>query len=741
MSSDQPVISREPPPLPPNHPSSRKTGSNRPPPPLPPQAGQHGPPPAPTNKPQKHPPPPPSTANKDVTIISAQPITPAHPFHLVSRPVGEHSNDTTLPPRATHPPPITSIPVPPKPQNYINLEIPPETNETIATSATRPSMAPKILKSDERGPNRPTSPPSDIFLSNILEKEATEKAHKKSIESEPTPKPPSRFPPPPRPGRPASEVQIVAKTEDPQSVPPAPEIQPHDPIAPPVTGRNPSIRKAPPPPFTAKTSLKPVETQPESANQVQMVKTAESTEPMYVKPSPRRPVAPPANKPLSPSKPALPPVSKIDKLPPPSKSTAPVKPSRPGNPKPNKPIAPKSDTKTTNPVQLKAPSLPPRPEPGHPLYKYVCTEPHGFALIHYPSNHPDMLSISKGEFLMLLERLDNNWYYCANEGDLEGLVLASNIKVVRKLPDDGGQIISEDKPFAVATHDYLSGVDGDLNFKKGDVVFLVKYLSETWIEGECERTRAIGMFPKSQVEIVTDLEEGPPKPEVYMEGPRGKVISDFPGDHPEDLPLFTGGFVYLLEKLGDGWYKGILPGGNEEGIFPETFIEVIEALPDKPKEIVEKPSEPPVKVETGYTGKAIYDFPGGTDGDLSFNAGDVIYNITGVTDEWLQGELNGMEGIFPISFIEKINTTPSIIVGIPNTDIKFAKTMKINEELLPRAKALFDYNENVSGDLNFKTGDMICLLQKLNEEWFEGELNGVVGNFPASFVEVVLPLP
>ena len=684
--------------------------------------------------------------NKDVTIISAQPISAAHPFHLVSRPVSEHSNDTTLPPRANQPPPITSKPVPPKPQNYINFEIPSETNETDVASPTRPSMAPKVLKSDEKGPNRPTSPPSDIFLSNILEKEATERTHKKSIESEPIQKTTARLPPPRRPGKPASNVPIAAQ-EEPHSDPPITEIQPQEPtIAPPVTTRKPSVRKAPPPPITAKTSPKPVEPQ-EETTQIQVPKTAETIEPIgNTKPSPRRPVAPPVKRELSPSKPVPPPAPKIDKPPPPSKSSAPVKPSRPGNPKPLKPSVPQSDTKTANPTQLKstraeAPSLPPRPEPGHPLYKYVCSEPHGFALVHYPTNQPDMLSISKGEFLMLLERLDANWYYCANEGDGEGLVLVNNIKVVRKLPDEGGQIISEDKPFAVAIHDYTSTVEGDLNFKKGDVVFLIKYLSGTWMEGECERTRAIGMFPKSQVEIVTDLEEGPPKPEDSMEGPRAKVIFDFPGDQPGDLPLFTGGFVYLLEKLGDGWYKGALPGGNEEGIFPEAFIEIIEALPDKPIEIVAKPVEAPVEVDTAYTGKAIYDFPGGTEGDLSFNAGDVISGITSVNDEWLQGESNGMRGIFPIGFIEKVDTSQSIDVSKTTTNMPMQKKIQLNEELLPRAKALYDYNENVSGDLNFKTGDVICLLQKLNEEWFEGELNGRVGNFPASFVEVVLPLP
>ena len=330
-------------------------------------------------------------------------------------------------------------------------------------------------------------------------------------------------------------------------------------------------------------------------------------------------------------------------------------------------------------------------------------------------------------------------------------VLANNIKVVRKLPDEGGQIISADKPFAVAIHNYSSSVDGDLSFKKGDVIFLVRYLSDviflvrylkTWLEGELEGTKVIGMFPKSQVEIVTDLEEGPPLPEDTMVGPRAKVVFDFPGDQAGDLPLFKDGFVCLLEKLEGGWYRGALPDGSEEGIFPEGFIEVVEALPDVPTPEPVKQPEPvkpePVKpepapvVDQGYTGKAIYDFEGGTDGDLSFHVGDVITDITSVNTEWLQGMCNGLSGIFPVGFTEEVTTQASPVKK---------KSAKLFEEFMPRANALFDYNENVSGDLCFKAGDVICLLKKLNEEWYEGELNGVVGNLPASFVEVVVPLP
>lgn len=51
--------------------------------------------------------------------------------------------------------------------------------------------------------------------------------------------------------------------------------------------------------------------------------------------------------------------------------------------------------------------------------------------------------------------------------------------------------------------------------------------------------------------------------------------------------------------------------------------------------------------------------------------------------------------------------------------------------------ALFDYEAQAEGDLSFKTGDHIELLEKTedSEDWWRGRLNGVEGVFPGNFVQ------
>ncbi|KAK3844311.1 MAG: SH3 domain-containing protein [Linnemannia gamsii] len=56
-------------------------------------------------------------------------------------------------------------------------------------------------------------------------------------------------------------------------------------------------------------------------------------------------------------------------------------------------------------------------------------------------------------------------------------------------------------------------------------------------------------------------------------------------------------------------------------------------------------------------------------------------------------------------------------------------------KVLARAQALYDFPGGDTGDLLFKTGDIISVIEYSNDDWWRGVLGYEIGVFPSAYVQ------
>ncbi|XP_063832332.1 SH3 domain-containing protein 19 isoform X2 [Ostrinia nubilalis] len=156
---------------------------------------------------------------------------------------------------------------------------------------------------------------------------------------------------------------------------------------------------------------------------------------------------------------------------------------------------------------------------------------------------------------------------------------------------------------------------------------------------------------------------------------------------------------------------------------PPPPPEADEDLPVEWPEEVDFNSEPNfdcAETEKPYA-IALFDYFTDHPDDLCFSANSRINLIRRVDHEWLYGSLrSGAEGLFPCSYVE-------IKVPLPN---------EAKPAHFATATALYDFEPAQPGDLRFRIGDTITVLQKVSDEWYFGECNGMKGQFPVNYVQL-----
>ncbi|XP_066478249.1 dynamin-binding protein isoform X2 [Tiliqua scincoides] len=197
-----------------------------------------------------------------------------------------------------------------------------------------------------------------------------------------------------------------------------------------------------------------------------------------------------------------------------------------------------------------------------------------------------------------------------------------------------------------------------------------------------------------------------------------RAVFDFCPSVSEELPLFVGDVIEVLEVIDEFWLLGKKEGVT--GQFPSSFVEPVDVPPLKQGE----------KLFV-----CISNFTSQEAGSLTLQRGDLVILNGSVTSPRLQGRSCwGSVGFFPSSCVQEL------CLSAYSPRSPYCTTLEMPSYALGQARALMGLSAQLEEELNFREGDVITIVGIPEPGWFEGELGGHRGIFPEGFVELLGPL-
>ncbi|KZC12331.1 Sorbin and SH3 domain-containing protein 1 [Dufourea novaeangliae] len=266
----------------------------------------------------------------------------------------------------------------------------------------------------------------------------------------------------------------------------------------------------------------------------------------------------------------------------------------------------------------------------------------------------------------------------------------------------------EPRLVARALYNFIGQSSRELNFRRGDIIFVRRQVDKNWYEGE--HNAMIGLFPSNYVEILPydGMRTTPKKP--YEGQARAKF--NFVAQTNLELSLAKGELVVLTRRVDENWYEGRI--GNRKGIFPISYVEVI--------------TEPGHRSETPTQNKPV----------ASPAAHSLLAN----------GSAGGKMSMGPHHYMPSIpvniNTTQPHYNSLPRmggsklhvTQLNEALHIDTHSEPIPY-RALYPYRPQNEDELELKEGDTVYVMEKCDDGWYVGssQRTGYFGTFPGNYVE------
>ncbi|XP_015784850.1 protein enhancer of sevenless 2B [Tetranychus urticae] len=118
-----------------------------------------------------------------------------------------------------------------------------------------------------------------------------------------------------------------------------------------------------------------------------------------------------------------------------------------------------------------------------------------------------------------------------------------------------------------------------------------------------------------------------------------------------------------------------------------------------------------------------------SDFSLSVKCGDYVQHFKVLRDT--QGKF--------FLWVVKFNSLNELIEYHRSASVSRSQDIKLRDIQMPTdeilVQAMYDFTPQENGELGFKRGDIITVTDNSDQNWWEGEIDGRKGYFPATYVE------